>query len=136
MKIKTSELEGAALDWAVAKAVNDLSIVYHEGRPAYEEEFDPCNWKNYDDMKRFVTGRYFEPSKFWDQAGPLIEERITCMVDTEEGCYADTWAKAKCYAIPLESFDGKGSTMLIAAMRAIVASELGGEVDVPDEVAV
>jgi len=40
MKIKTSELTGAQLDWAVAKAL-DEKVVSKNGRPAIEEEFNP-----------------------------------------------------------------------------------------------
>ena len=50
MQVKTSELTGAALDWAVAKCEGiTLGVVY-----------------------------YFQPSTNWSQGGPIIErERIT-----------------------------------------------------------
>lgn len=102
MIIKTSELEGEALDWAVAKATD-------------------TQWPT--------------PSTNWVHGGPLIAEKVTVTVDTEDGCYADCGAKA--HAIknqtPLDEYDGSGPTILIAAMRAIVSSELGETVDVPEE---
>lgn len=69
----------------------------------------------------------------WGRIGHIIAKRITCLVDDETCCYADTWAKAQCYGKPLEEFNGKGETMLIAACRAIVMSELGDTVKVPAE---
>lgn len=119
MKIKTSELEGAALDWAVAKAVG--------------QDFTSFLWIK-TDLLCDRTGEWIEdqwsPSTDWSQGGPLIDRYIgIAMRDTRypsEPFYAET----KC--TNLEAF-ANGATFLIAAMRAIVTAELGDEVDVPEE---
>ncbi len=119
MKIKTSELSGAALDWAVARA----------GKGA----------KN---IRNFVAAHadrgMYRYSTNWSEAGPIIEEHgieILCNVSAEqakrfiEGTHADWFAcmnmgRSKHY---------HGLTPLIAAMRCYVTSKLGDEVDVPEE---
>ena len=106
--MKTNELVGAALDWAVAEA----------------EGF----FKN--DMARITDGKvdvfYFDgyaPSIDWQQGGAIIErERIT-VIAMPKG----SWATST----PLHTFHQP--TPLIAAMRCYVASKLGDEVEVPTE---
>ncbi len=119
MKIKTSELTGAALDWAVAKCESltvsiDGGMVRLIGQP-----FD----RHYD---------FWEPST-WEQGGPIIE-REHIAVRFEPECH---WLFAPPEATWLANYNGVGEwhgpTPLIAAMRCYVASKLGDEVDVPDE---
>jgi hypothetical protein len=91
--MKTSELTGAALNWAVNHAERLTGILA------------PVNY----------CGK-------WEHGGPIIErERINITYD-------DVWTA--------EDVDGEtqwGPTLLIAAMRCYVASKLGDEVDVPEE---
>lgn len=102
--MKTAELTGAALDWAVAKC---------EG----------LHWEEGD----LYAGKYgpgFAPATDWTDAGPIIErERIELRGDGDEGWIAYD-------NLNLEQY---GDTPLIAAMRCYVASMLGDEVDVPEE---
>lgn len=114
MKIKTNELEGAALDWAVAKAAD--APCYHDG-----------------DIDFWLSRHRFNPSESWMFGGPIVDRFVNHLCKTEYGCYADAVTKDGSYCLPLDECDGKGDTMLIAAMRAIVASEIGDEVDVPEE---
>lgn len=108
MKVKTSELTEAALDWAVAKAAG--IELYYDGT-MWAEEYS-CHWS---------------PSEFWNQCGPLIERyRIGF------GIYPDHYFATAGHDTAYGA--AAGSTHLIAACRAIVAAELGSEVDVPDEV--
>ena len=117
MKIKTSELTGAALDWAVANC---------EGR-------EPSHYKGvvrataHPDCPNSppIFGPVLNYSSDWSQGGPIVErERITWTGQSARIC----------------KFDGKnytntevfGPTPLIAAMRCYVASKLGDEVEVPD----
>ena len=111
MKIKTSELTGTALDWAVAKCeVGEPVGSFLDGvvvHPDYNK---------------------FYPSTNWAQGGPIIErERITIISDYRE--IKDGWMA--------ESYDSEhqvfGPTPLIAAMRCYVASKLGDEVEIPEE---
>jgi len=134
--MKTSELTGAALDWAVAK----------------------CEGKIYG-----VPGtRYeFQPSTHWAQGGPIIEREnisVICLddedisddkgfwtgeklpqwgavigtrhnLDENHGSQGDYWGMS--YRVDEAAI--RGPTPLIAAMRCYVASKLGDEVDVPKE---
>lgn len=143
MKTKTSELKGAQLDWAVAAA---LEVQFNEARvvvvrrneattPAWvERENSPGSAPHY---------HRFSPSTDWSQGGPIIErERITAYALYLTGCSESgkevnefrEWAAHKQsgrYWVSPEMFTGQ--TPLIAAMRCYVASRLGDEVELPDE---
>lgn len=113
MKIKTSELSGAALDWAV-------EMVECEGAMYSRRECRP-----------FSTD--------WALAGPIIEEegidvhRVTSAL-WSASWWADNSGMAK---NPAQRFKRNvrtdGPTPLIAAMRCYVEAKLGNEVEVPDE---
>jgi len=99
MKIKTDELQGAALDWAVAKAVG---------------EYKPTAVPNY--------------STDWAQGGPIIEREFIC-VSAPMHPSTRPW-----FAISDSAgFKSAGPTPLIAAMRCYVASKMGDEVEIPEE---
>ena len=102
MKIKTSELSGAQLDWAVAKCEGVDKQDYYE---------------THNDV--------YMPSTDWAQAGPIIErEKIAVWPDEEGGFFASANEGA--------GKDHYGPTLLIAAMRCYVASKLGDEIEIPD----
>ena len=123
MKIKTSELTGVALDWAVAKCLAcDLAGSFLDGVIAHPDYAK------------------YHPSSDWAQGGPIIEREkinVTLLDDSEPviwaACYADPFGSRRRAGISL--YGKTGSTPLIAAMRCFVASRLGDEVDVPDELA-
>lgn len=104
MKIKTADLIDEALDWAVAKC---------EGL----------------DAGRFYgLGGY---STNWAQGGSIIER---------DGIRIERWPNTEAWVAQLSEgaelgvyWRMSGPTPLIAAMRCYVASKLGDEVDVPDE---
>lgn len=115
--MKTSELTGPALDWAVALCeawVNDcrserfLQIFKHQNS----------------------TGQGYCYSRDWSQGGPIIER---------EGMrlefHGDTWGAMMWWddEATAGEIQATGPTPLIAAMRCYVASQLGDEVDVPEE---
>jgi hypothetical protein len=70
--------------------------------------------------------RYTRYSTDWAQGGPIIEEQEICI--NSQPLPAHPWV-ATIYG----SAQASGSSPLIAAMRCYVASRLGDEVDVPDE---
>lgn len=116
--MKTSELTGAALDWAVAKCEGVFVEYVNDG-------ITRCLLTR--------AGAMFNPSTNWAQGGPIIErEQIEtiCNGMQPDGLewvartQAEKWTRE-----PLES----GPTPLIAAMRCYVASKLGEEVEVPQE---
>ena len=97
MKVKVYELQGVALDWAVAEC------------------------------EQFVEDE-FEPSENWADGGPIIErERISV-----EPCFDLKWVAIRTEG-PDSAFEEEGPTPLVAAMRCYVASKLGDEIEVPDE---
>lgn len=122
MKIKTSELTGAALDWAVAKCEgHDQFAQYTPHLRVYHQRTDSLS-------SYTVT---FCPSTDWTRGGPLIErERIDVMFEGPEWYAYMRYEAADGYNRTLQ-YDGP--TPLIAAMRCYVASKLGDTVEVPDE---
>lgn len=112
--MKTNELTGPALNWAVARC---------EG----------IYFAHLADFERSVL----DYSTDWAQGGPIIEREMIqltphCMVNPLHG-----WAAA------FRSFDDdddvyalhrmRGKTPLIAAMRCYVASKLGDNINIPAE---
>ena len=114
--MKTDELTGAALDWAVAKC---------EGLWFAE------------DMGLLVGGDgYYSPSSKWAQGGPIIERERMGVWFSDAVIEADgTVNRDKCYYAEDKNGDHvqTGVTPLIAAMRCYVASKLGDEVELPKE---
>jgi hypothetical protein len=119
--MKTSELTGAALDWAVAKCEGWDEFDVHSNGAFELERSDTgdCLWLN-----------CFEPSTDWSQGGPIIErEGIDICTDTYGGWVATLitdWEEGT-------FVQSEGDTCLIAAMRCYVASKLGDEVEIPEE---
>jgi hypothetical protein len=109
--MKTSELAGAALDWAVAKCEGAYSV-------NVDTDIDGTKRVNY-------GGMYPEWSTDWSQGGPIIEREG---ISTEYAIDPDKW----CANIMADQ-EVYGPTPLIAAMRCYVDSKLGDEVDVPEE---
>jgi hypothetical protein len=132
MKIKTSELTGAALDWAVAKC-EGVKVEQLMGLSLWSS----ANWEQY--------------STDWAQAGPIIErekidlfqtgpvvEHENINLFTEKQTYPESWCASvtryqngrRLVGWRLHQY---GPTPLIAAMRCYVARELGDTVDIPEE---
>ena len=110
MKIKTAELTGRALSWAVAVC----------------EDF-------FADIALRSSGDYtWSPGTKWMQGGPIIERHEIYLAKSVLGGWtASIYIKEKTINCILHG----GPTPLIAAMRCYVASKLGDEVEVPDDVA-
>ena len=105
MKVKTSELEGEALDWVV------WSIEFKDAARG-------------DDDALLAAVSPFNPSAKWSQGRPLIDKGLICTKPhPSRGWSARGYADARVY---------HGKTLLIAAMRCFVSENLGEEVDVPD----
>lgn len=135
MKIKTSELIGSALDWAVAKAEDQRVYIGHNHTMTGVGILDA----ELVDMD--VDGpRDFCPSRDWAQAGPIIDrEKISVWWSVEHSRWTAAnlaWMCAEIDVLLLEMPDPyAGPTRLIAAMRCYVASKLGDEIEVPNELA-
>jgi len=107
MKIKTAELTGVALDWAVAKC----------------EEFDNGDW-----LPDYSTD--------WAAGGPIMErEGIDCVFhpgisDMPGGATTNKWT-----AMHVDyNNEYEASSLLVAVMRRYVAMKLGDEIEVPEEI--
>ena len=116
--MKTNDLMGAALDWAV------LYIRTHEatgGKPVLTRDL----------MRQALKNGMASPSTDWAQGGPIIEREYIELTTTSRN-NAEIWEAV---------FPGRGEdavvqygpTPLIAAMRCYVASKLGDTVEVPPE---
>lgn len=135
MQVKTSELLGAALDYAVAKAEGHALFVnaflngyLHEGVWVAADVEDPNNWKPLSD---------FNYSSNWGLSGPIVErERLEIRQGNDVyfpqgngygGFYERLWVAES---------DGRrfhGQTLLTAALRCYCFVRLGDTVDVPKE---
>jgi hypothetical protein len=75
------------------------------------------------------------PSTDWSQGGPIIErEKISIEHLYGAGdAGADVWVATRVEGSSIS--EEQGSTALIAAMRCYVASKLGDEVELPEELA-
>lgn len=135
--VKTQDLAGPALNWAVAKCEGmDVSI----------------------NGKRVWIGskRPFDPSASWSDAGPIIGREgiatrkhrasgtwyamaLDDIGDSQTANWAEMTARggerygAYYYQVHKRRQRFHGPTTLVAAMRCFVASQLGAEVEVPDE---
>lgn len=117
--MKTSELTGAALDWAVAKS---------KKYPGWDPEKDYKSWP----AQKFSTE--------WASGGPIIERELlqvsprflSAGYEHPNGLWV--W---EAFVLGPENIDDNfcqtGRTPLIAAMRCYVASKLGDTVEVPGE---
>jgi hypothetical protein len=121
--MKTSELTGQALDWAVAKCEGYTGLHKIAGRMPHEPQLGilPPR-KEYGVMDLWELSY----STDWAQGGPIIERE--CI---ELAMFSDQWRAVT--HLESESIYEDGKTPLIAAMRCYVASKLGNEVDIPSE---
>ena len=116
MKIKTAELTGVALDWAVARCEGLEKRVQLEG----DSEWGITTLR----LPMLST---YAPSTCWEQGGAILErEKITTVWDT----FIDSWK-----ALDERCVISLGQTPLVAAMRCYVASRLGDEVEIPEVLA-
>lgn len=125
MKLKTSELQGRALNWAVRQAVGPRFSDYVEER----DNFSTC----------------------WSKGGPVIDHAGIAFRKSKGKWYAMMsedlgdgerahWTQFTFRGVPRTRNTSRrcrfdGPTALIAAMRCFVASELGDEVEIPEGLA-
>lgn len=127
MRVKTSELTGHALGWSVAVA---------EGlKPLFTRQWiTPANEEDPRRVCVVVTNRVpsfpnpYEPWRDWWQGGPIIEREAISL----DWAYRMEWG-ARIYLSDEEPWALVGPTPLVAAMRCYVASRLGDEVEIPEE---
>ena len=126
MKIKTAGLIDTALDWAVTECNYVTCYFDHKGR--LMEERGDLSW-------------VYAPSTDWSQGGPIIEREELSVEPLYTSGGLDCWQayghnlRYDDHGNYINGSDNRryGPTPLIAAMRCYVASKLGDEVDVPEE---
>lgn len=115
--MKTNELTGTALDWAVAKC---------EGATDFWFDTVATYWvklNGIDRALRYGWAQSYLPSTDWAQGGPIIERENIQLEWHGHYWMAHIRAAEESY----------GPTPLTAAMQCYVAYKLGDEVDVPNE---
>ena len=124
--MNTSELTGAALDWAVAKC-EGATDEWHTDKPFFWDGVPCVRAAGYDVQ--------YSPSTNWAQAGPIIErERITLNYENLYGTGLNqAYYLSTLFDDDIDGWMQNGPTALIAAMRCYVTRKLGEEVDVPVE---
>ena len=113
MKIKTTELTGKALDWAVGVAVG------------YDVDVFPTRLQTR--LIGQLCSTHWSPTTNWGQLGPLLT-RFRVDLDfsvLDSGVSANSTTQ-------ISDYHWHPSDPQIAACRAIVAAKLGDEVDVPE----
>jgi hypothetical protein len=113
--MNTHKLTGVALDWAVTSIEEPDALKY-----GVEDWLDK---RQHETRDGFFVHRY---STVWAQGGEIIER---------EGM--QLWKGGQWCASLDQSFNppefSTGDTPLVAVMRCYVASKLGSEVDIPEE---
>lgn len=125
MKIKVSEASGPVLDWMVAKCEGyDIQLDDEVSGPWLV----PQDGYLHDEKPLSI----YVPTTNWSQGGPIIEREAHNLFKHNGGT---DWCCA--CNVPREGYTAivtaDGPTPLIAAMRCYVASKLGEEVEVFDE---
>lgn len=109
MIFKSADIDGSLLDWAVANCEFAVGWDGHELASLVTEDESP-----------------FIPTSDWSQGGPIIHRECIQIKEDGHGFWlarhdTDDWVR--------------GATPLIAAMRCHIASMLGDEIEVPDDIA-
>lgn len=114
LEIKVSEATPRQLDWMVAKC-EGATDEWHTDKPFFWDGV-PCVREAGHDVG-------YTPSTNWAKGGPIIERERVHVYPID----ANTW---EADTLDYTQF---GSTPLVAAMRCYVASKMGDEVEIPEE---
>lgn len=134
VEVNTREVEGAALDWLVAKAVKQNIDIF-------PSPFNSSYWPVY-----AGTTRCYQPSASWQQGGSLVEQYNLTLSSPKSSVHRNGgpshgWGESGVWSACTweKGVNGKRATgyhessALTAAMRTIVKFELGDTVEVPKE---
>ena len=103
-----------------------------KGTPAVRMFENSKGFRVYENESMKMQGINFAPSTNWSQGGPIIErEKIELIPpkDEDDNEWMAVWYKCE----DAEAGIQVGTSPIIAAMRCYVASKLGDEVDIPEE---
>lgn len=128
--MRTSELIDIALDWAVSYALGHNPMKdFHSHGMTWRGWWETTS---YIDTKPNEYRRIPRYSTDWSQGGPIIESGANNLFKHNGGtewCCACNVQRDGYIAI----ITADGPTPLIAAMRCYVASKLGDEIEIPEE---
>lgn len=124
MKVKTTNLKGQALDWAVATSLGFICFIDH-----------PRFLRN----KSSIMNVYIQDVPYsidWAFGGPVIEKEgidLRKRVPDPDIARPNPRFAWKAEMVATKHYHcGTGPTPLVAAMRCLVASKLGNEVEIPE----
>lgn len=134
-RVKVSEATGPVLDWMVAKAEG---LAYRN-----DEKYGPMCFRP-STVKGVVhwDSKPLPYSTDWSQGGPIIEREQFSVYPFFTDGRIGGWSACNPHSLKYDENGGfiegsdhaqDGPTPLIVAMRCFVASKLGDEVDVPEE---
>lgn len=128
--MKTANLIGAQLDWAVARSEGHDWFLTTPGNHL-------CVWKLCSLTGEQEGSVSYRPSTNWAQGGPLserefIELEVMPCGHASENVKFDTWRAWINYQ-DQDAFCASGPTPLIAAMRCYCCAMLGDEIEIPQE---
>ncbi|PHM42369.1 phage protein NinX family protein [Xenorhabdus szentirmaii] len=132
MKLKTSELTGRALDYAVAMIEHSPTVISESGKCIVGIPNLICRDFNGNLMPEYYP---YSPSTDWALCGQLIDKYLD---DLAYVAFRGPYWIANSRIVRLEDDFSifqtqEGKTPQIAICRAVVASQLGNEIDIPDE---
>jgi len=140
--MKTSELTGVALDWAVAKCEGDMgklaacAVCEGKGQVTWygyavigERTCRTCNGSGAVKCASLTPTQY---STDWSQGGPIIEREVISLIKTSKSGFWSAYF-VRNTTVDYEKRQADADTPLVAAMRCYVASKLGDEVEIPAE---
>ncbi|MDG4721738.1 phage protein NinX family protein [Thalassospira aquimaris] len=129
MKMKVSDLDGRALNWAVAYAISDMHRDIGNGQTEFviDEKIlvVSAQGNEADDTE-------FDPQGNWAHGGPLIERYATQLSAPSsfdnEGFIAATYVPKKGLGVQ------SGETFLVSFCRSLVSvMHQSNEIEIPDE---
>jgi hypothetical protein len=122
MLIKTANLTPPQVNWAVAKC-EGIEFELIDGALVTGTRFES---NSADDNYGCEFNEEYDPSTDWAQGGPLLDEITIDYRDNET--QARKWNGHDF----VDAYAGKRQGLL-AAMRCLVASKIGDEIEIPEE---
>jgi hypothetical protein len=140
IEVKTADLAGHALDWAVGKSIAWIEPIFGIGQISYiaADNFlmmaspDPDEPDDVTLVEHFNHYSQWSPSRLWSQGGPLMDKYCKGFGMLQDG----TDTRWRSFAFNPDSGMQRmlgGETILIAFCRALTALKLGETVRVPAE---
>lgn len=130
LKVNTSELSGAALDWAIA-VQEGRTVVLDPMAFKTGSQSGHWVWEEKEENKKNIyqiIGLDYSPSSNWEQAGTLME-RHNVYPSCYHGCDKNNPNK---YQAGEDVSWCRGDTPLVAVMRSLVRAKVGDEIYIPE----